>query len=274
MKRRAIYVALSLLLAPFARSAAPDDALFDLLKCDRFAASAERLACFDGLVARYRAQIGAASAAAVPGAAPVATAPSAEPVATSPSAEPLARTPDAPVAAPAEPVAATPRAPAAPRAEPGAQVATVPQAPPGAPLARAPQALVAPPVADVANIPAEARAAAAEPGAATAQDAALRARVAAYYAAQSGTQAVARAPGVDDLQLPFATTITAFVSSRPGEFRLRIREGWEFRGSDGRQIVSRTLEGRPAILQKNLLGQWRMRVEGEPALIALRPVAP
>ena len=266
MKRRAIYVALSLLLAPFARSAGPDDALFDLLKCDRFAASAERLACFDALVARYRAQIGAASAAAVPGAAPVATAP---------SAEPLARTPAAPVAAPAEPVAATPRAPAAPRAEPGAQVATVPQAPPGAPLARAPQALVAPPaVADVANIPAEARAAAAEPGAATAQDATLRARVAAYYAAQSGTQAVARAPGVDDLQLPFATTITAFVSSRPGEFRLRIREGWEFRGSDGRQIVSRTLEGRPAILQKNLLGQWRMRVEGEPALIALRPVAP
>lgn len=103
-------------------------------------------------------------------------------------------------------------------------------------------------------------------------DEALRNRVETFYAATRGPQVPPREPTVDDLPLPFETTVTAFVTNSVGDFKLRIKEGWVFERSGGPDIKTASLKGKSALIQKNFLGQWRLKVEGEPLLIAVRPV--
>ncbi len=87
-----------------------------------------------------------------------------------------------------------------------------------------------------------------------------------------GTQVeIRRHATVDDLPLPFETTVTAFNMNRRGDFRFRIAEGWVFERAYGPD-VKESLLGKKITLKKNLFGNWRAVVEGQTKPIWIRPV--
>lgn len=203
-------VALVLALPAIAQQ---DDVLFDLMRCDRFADQAERMACFNGMVEAYKRQIGSEANSGAP----------------------------APTAVP------TPQ---------GWQ--SVNPTPPNAAETAATEGTAA---------------SVAEEDLRDLDDKALRERVETFYAATRAPQVPPRAPSVDDLPLPFETTVTAFVINSAGDFKLRIKEGWVFKDSGGPPLNSATLKDKKVILQKNMFGMWRMKVDDEPGLVALTPVS-
>lgn len=73
---------------------------------------------------------------------------------------------------------------------------------------------------------------------------------------------VMRDAGPDDLDLPLETEITRFGMNSSGDYRLQIREGWVFERAGG-PPAQEDMTGRTVTLEKNFMGNWRMKLPDE-----------